>query len=288
MPRSAALLFAVAALVAAGAFAFHVLTQGPAAGADAGAGVDAATVAALRDLEGRLDRLEHEVFQPRLAASDPAALLADLEGRLRALEQRLVARVGAGTSAAAPGNPASGDEPPTPPHMRSLSDEDLLLKARSLANNQSREAAAPYWREILDRAPSDQLFVEAHIELGYAYRAAQDHDREEETFREALRVAGADSEQGQRVLYQLAWTANYRGDYAAARDLMIAVANAPSTSRTLTGHARLNVAHFSLQLNDGERAREALQSMLRDFGDSEIPIEAWFARQATERLERLK
>ena len=284
MPRSAVVVFAFAALVAATAFAYQVLVREESALPPEAGGADAATVAALRDLGERLDRVEHEVFQPRLAPSDPVARLADLEARVHTLEKRPVPHAPAAPAAT---TRSPGEQAPRA-DLRSLTREDLVVKARSLAGSHAYDAAAAYWRELLDRNPSDELFVEAHIQLGYAYRAAKDHDREEETFREALRVAGADSEKGQKVLYQLAWTANYRGDYAAARDLMTSVANAPATSRTLTGHARLNGAYFSQQLNDREGAREALQSMLRDFGNSTIPVEAWFARQATERLEQLK
>ena len=289
MPRSAALVLAVAALVASAAFAVHVFAPpAPAPPSDV-EGTDAATVAALRDLAQRLDRIEHEVFQPRLAPSDPAARLAALEERLHALEKRPSDRhAAAGTGGSDdPARGVPGDRPPGV-DARSLTDEALVVNARMLSGKRAYDAAAPFWREVLERGPSDEVFVEAQIHLGYALREAKDHEREEAAFREALRVAGSDTEQGQKILFQLAWTRHFRGDYASSRDLMVAVANAPASPRALTGHARLHVAYLSLQLDDGERAREALQSMLRDFGDSEIPIEAWLARQATERLAQLK
>ena len=114
MPRSAAVVLAVAALVAAGALALQVLTPGPSPiPATTDPGSDAATRAALRDLAGRLDRIEQEVFQPRLAPGDPAARLADLEERLHALEQRPAGRqAAAGTDARdGPAGAATADAP---------------------------------------------------------------------------------------------------------------------------------------------------------------------------------
>jgi tetratricopeptide (TPR) repeat protein len=290
MPRSAAVVLAVAALVAAGALALQVLPPGPSPiPATTDPGSDAATRAALRDLAGRLDRIEQEVFQPRLAPGDPAARLADLEERLHALEQRPAGRqAAAGTDARDDPAGAATADAPLVVDVGSLSDEDLIGKARSLAGKRAYDAAAPFWREVLERGPSDEVFVEAQIHLGYALREAKDHEREEAAFREALRVAGSDTEQGQKILFQLAWTRHFQGDYASSRDLMVAVANAPASPRALTGHARLHVAYLSLQLDDGDRARETLESMVRDFGGSAIPIEAWLARQATERLAQLK
>lgn len=283
MRRSAALVFALAALVAAGAFALHVLSPAaPATGVVDG--TDGATVAALRDLKQRIGRLEHEVFQPRLAPHDPSARLADLEERLRAVE---TSRRPTAPPARAPSEDTPA-ETSAPVDVRSLSDGDLLVQARSLARQQSKDVAMPFWREILERNPSDEVFVEANIEMGYAYRVAKDHEQEEEAFREALRVAGADTERGQWATYQIAWSQHFRGNHAAARDTMVGVASARATPRSLTGHARLYAARFSLELDDGERTREALQSILRDFGDSEVPMDAWLAAQATSMLARLK
>jgi len=287
MPRSAALVFAVASLVAAAAFAYHVLDGGGSERTAEVEGTDAATLAALRDLRQRLDRVEHEVFQPRLAPTDPAARLAELEARLHALEDR---------SVAAPAATGTGERPPTtstegPPaavDVRSLSDEDLLVKARTLGGRQSHDIAAPYWRELLARSPSDELFVEANLQLGYAHRGAKDHDQAEEAFREALRVAGPDSSQGQWATYQIAWEQRFRGENAAARDTMTEVANARATSRNTRGHARLYVARFSLELNDTDRAREALQAILREFGGSKAPGDVYLVQQANTLLEPLK
>lgn len=291
MPRNAALIAAVAGLVVAGAFALHLLSPPPVAPA---AAPDEASsqgrpseqvAAALCDLTERLDRLENEVFQPRLAPTDPSERLADLEKRLRSLEERPQP-----PQAAPP--PTSGDTAaqaaqPVEVDLASFSDEDLLAKARGLAGAQARRAALPLWLEVLERGTTDEIFVEANLEIGYAYRKAQDHVKEEEAFREALRVAGPDSERGQAANYQIAWSQHFRGDNASARETMAEVAASRATARSTTGHARLYVAHFSLELNDRERAREALQSVVHDFGDSAVPMEAWLANRAKEMLAKI-
>ena len=87
MPRSAALVFAVASLVAAAAFAYHVLDGGGSESTAEVEGTDAATLAALRDLRQRLDRVEHEVFQPRLAPTDPAAHAESLASLVKLWEK---------------------------------------------------------------------------------------------------------------------------------------------------------------------------------------------------------
>lgn len=289
MPRSAVLVFAVSALVAATAFAYQVLVrEEPVLLPEAG-GADSVTVAALRDLGERLDRVEHEVFQPRLAPSDPAARLADLEARMLELERRPAA---APTRSAPETEHSATDEkeavPPAPVDVRSLSEADLVVKARRLSGRQAYDAAAPFWREVLARGPTDELFVEAQLQLGYAHRGAKDHDKGEAAFREALRVAGPESAQGQWARYQIAWSQHYRGDHASARDTMVSVASAPSATRNTRGHALIYAARFSLELNEGDRAREALQSILRDFGGSEVPGDLWLVRHATELLGQLE
>lgn len=286
MPNKAALVFAIAALVAATAFAIHVLRPSSPGATSASSTTDTATLATLRDLSQRLDQLEREVFQPRLAPSDPAARLADLEARLHELEGRSTPRAASSPPAASSSTPDKTPQPAV--DASSLPDEELRIFARSLSGRQAYEAAAPYWRELLSRRPSDELFVEAKIQLGYAHRGAKDHDKAEASFREAMRVAGEDSEKGQWANYQIGWSQRFRGDNQVARDTMASVASSAATTRQTRGHAQIYVARFSLDLNDVDRAREALQSVLRDHGGSKAPSDVFLVNHANELLETLK
>lgn len=286
MPNKAALVFAIAALVAATAFAIHVLRSSSRGARSESNTTDAATLATLRDLSQRLDQLEHEVFQPRLAPSDPAARLADLEARLHELEGRSTPTVASSPPATSSSTPDKTPQPAV--DASSLPDDELRIFARSLSGRQAYEAAAPYWRELLSRRPSDELFIEANIQLGYAHRRAGDRDLEEQSFREAMRVAGPNTEKGQWANYQIAWTHRYRGDNQAARDTMASVASSAATTRNTRGHARIYVARFSLDLGDVDRAREALQSILRDHGGSKAPNDVFLVNHANELLETLK
>ena len=70
MPRNTALVFAIAAVIAAGAFAYSVLRSPPAVATySAGSGPDAPD---LDGLERRLTRLEARVFAPQLAPGQRA------------------------------------------------------------------------------------------------------------------------------------------------------------------------------------------------------------------------
>ncbi len=297
MPRSAALILAGAALIAVGVvvFALRFLTPpeeppppAGAVGASGGSGVDAALDAALLEqVIRRLDRLEEKVFQPRLAPRDPSDLLASLDERLRVLEERPVSPARAATAVAATATAAAPEEEPTPEDLRAMSKVSLVARARALAQRQAKAEAVPYWREVLARGADDEVLIEANLELGYALRGAEKHAEEEAYFQEAMRIAGVDSEQGQWANYQIAWSEHVRDDFAAARDRMAEVANSRCTARDIKGHANLYVARFSLKIRDEARAREALEAIVREFGDSKEPADAWFTEQATTRLKQL-
>ncbi len=103
-------------------------------------------------------------------------------------------------------------------------------------------AAAPYWRELILRNPTDAVFVEAQYGLGLSLRAKKDHEQEEAALLEAVRVAGPNSPRAQDAMFQVAWSRYFRDDFAGALRAMEDVAASPATRRELTGHARLNVA----------------------------------------------
>ena len=100
-------------------------------------------------------------------------------------------------------------------------------------------------------------------------------------------MAGVDSEQGQWASYQIAWSQHFRGDDASARETMAGVATSRATTRNTRGHALLYVAQFSLELGDEDRAREALQTIVRDYGDSKVPGDVWLANRARQQLQAL-
>ncbi len=150
----------------------------------------------------------------------------------------------------------------------------------------SAEAAA-YWREVILRNPADAVLLEAHYGLGLSLRAKKDHEEEESAFLEAARVAGPNSPRAQDAMFQVAWSRYFRDDFAGALRAMEDVAAAPATRRELTGHALLNVALNAQKLNDAPRARDALETMVREFSDSTEPMHVWFVEQANERLKAL-
>ncbi|MHC5011975.1 MAG: tetratricopeptide repeat protein [Planctomycetota bacterium] len=277
MAHRNAFLFAVAALIAAIAFAVHVLIPSEAPEDDP---LPAARTPEIADLVRRMDRLEQEVFQPRLEPLDPAALLASLEERVRRLEEEPDPSGSTGVEAEPAPRPQTDDP-------RTLSDEQLMVRARRLAENKESQSAVTYWQELIDRRPPTEVLLEAYRGLGLAYRGQGEHEKEEEAFREIIRLAGPDSTKAQEAAYQLAWSQRFREDFASARETMEGVARSPATSRNLTGHARLNIAQLSLKMDDAVRAREVLESMVAEFSDSVDPMHSWFVDRARAMLKGL-
>jgi hypothetical protein len=140
---------------------------------------------------------------------------------------------------------------------------------------------------VISRGPSDAVLLEAWLGAGFALRSLKRHVEEEAAFGEAVRCAGAGTEQGSSAAYQIAWAQYFRGDPAAGRATMEALASTPGAPGRLAGHALLYVGTWSLELEDAAGARRAFERILADHGESIVPESQWLAGEARKRLEAL-
>jgi tetratricopeptide (TPR) repeat protein len=279
VPRNASLLIAlqvIAIVIVVGVF---ILFRRD-AGTERAPSDPSASDRVLAQFEDRLERIEREVFGPRPAGTDSAARFDAIEARLGQLEGKNVATVEAGGD----GEPAA----PALADLKAQSLDQLFARGRSLEQGGgSGEDRLELYREIISREPSGTTLAHAWIGAGLALRSLQRHAEEGVAFEEALRAAGAGSEQGVWATYQMAWARYLGGDPAAGRATMEELASASGTPRGLAGHATLYAGTWALQQEDPVGARRAFERILADHGDSVVPESQWLADQARKNIEGL-
>jgi hypothetical protein len=69
---------------------------------------------------------------------------------------------------------------------------------------------------------------------------------------------------------------------------MAEVARAAGASKSVRGHARLYEARLSLELEDPDRARQAVDELLREHSGSTAPDSEWLVERANEYVRKLE
>jgi len=153
-----------------------------------------------------------------------------------------------------------------------MSDEQMIAEARRLRD---RERDLNGAREVLEHLLTRDLDGEerarALMDLGAVHRGTGEYERSESRLREAMRLAGEDSEVGVQAGYQLIWTYSQAKEPArglAMADHLLQAAPTSPTSRGMRPWIRWAAARMALDSGDKARARTEFRALLEDFKDS--------------------
>jgi hypothetical protein len=151
-----------------------------------------------------------------------------------------------------------------------MSDQQMLAEARRLRDRErNMHAAGETLEHLLTRELDDDDRARALLELGAVHRGALDFEKSEQRLREAMRVAGEDSETGVQAGYHLIWT--YSRAKNPARGLAMAdhLLQSPGATKAFRPWIRWAAARMALASGDKARARSDYRALMRDLKDKQ-------------------
>jgi hypothetical protein len=262
------------------------------------------TVAALTErlaaLEARRDAREPEAPLAALEGRAPAEATAragdGVEARVRSLEAALEAarKTNGELVAWASGlGPAPRDAAVELARWKDLTDEQLLAEIRKLSNVRGKPDDERLARLRLFDA--SDLFLARRTEtlaradvlglVGIARRQANELDKAEAAFEEAMRLADLTTNPGKQAVIQLAFVADARKDYRRAGDLFARLAQeAGNPSDRVYG--LYNAAYFRGKA-DPAVGRSELEAVVREYGATDDAGARRWADFAKKDLEKL-
>jgi tetratricopeptide (TPR) repeat protein len=239
------------------------------------------------DLDRRIAGLEEKVAALKAEARPPAAAAAPpnaaapvapaavTEERVAALEKRL-----------ADLEKTSGRL--LPAELAKKSVEELKALAQEVSRGgQDFGAAVKVYEELLKRDLPDNEKRDMQFQLGYGYRALQDHAKEEAVFRDLLQRLPPESPEGVNALFQVAWARFYQKDNKEAGVLMERLAGTPSATAVMRAQGVFRTGQFAFVEKDYTRARPWLEKLLKEEGPTVIESQKWILDEARRMLKEM-
>ncbi|MDJ0522475.1 MAG: hypothetical protein QNJ90_10445 [Planctomycetota bacterium] len=147
-----------------------------------------------------------------------------------------------------------------------MSNEQMLAEARRLRD---RERDMNGSREVLEHLLTRDLESEdrakALLDLGAVHRGTQEFEASERRLREAMRVAGEDSDVSVHAGYQLIWTYSQAKKPARGLEMADYLLRSRNRAPQLRPWIRWAAAKMALDSGDQTRARTDYRALLEDF-----------------------
>ncbi len=144
------------------------------------------------------------------------------------------------------------------------------------------------WSALAGRDLPPEEKAAALVERAHVYRELDEYPAMVRSLREAVEVAGWNTQTGQGAAYQLGWAHAYAGDPQAALEAADRLALQPGVAPALKTSARWSAALFAERTGDLGRARRELEALVAEFEDDEVEYYRNIAKLASERLAKLR
>jgi tetratricopeptide (TPR) repeat protein len=235
-----------------------------------------------------------------LGAGDQTEVLARLDGierRLDALGKAVNAapvRLSEGPALEGRAPPSAGDDAPVAPatsdqplavsddalervverlekkkqeqRFAKMSTEQMLAEARRLRDRQrDMNGAREVLEHLLTRDLENEERAKALLDLGAVHRGTQEYEQSERRLREAMRVAGDDSETGVQAGYQLIWTFSRAKQPERGLAMADHLLKSRGTTEQFRPWMRWAAARMAMDSGDKARARTDYRALLEDF-----------------------
>ena len=147
-----------------------------------------------------------------------------------------------------------------------MSTEQMLVEARRLRDRQrdmngAREVLEHLWTRDLE----NEERAKALLDLGAVHRGTQEYEQSEKRLREAMRVAGEDSETGVQAGYHLIWTFSRAKQPERGLAMADHLLKSRGTTEQFRPWVRWAAARMAMDSGDKARARNDYRALLEDF-----------------------